>query len=517
MSTANQTSGKSTFGVELEFLAVVDDNWHCTPHHAIWEVLREPVSIPCPFNCEKGDHILRLPVDDKSPGFWEYNQNTRNPFKTWIVSRDCSVKLTNAEKQLLPDSHLISDIEMPSRVLDFRNPSPCPHGQTVPCNGQPLMWNWFDEISAIINTLKTKCNRPGWRVFVNGTCGMHVHIGREKFGFNLETTKNVMAMFTAFERCFDAIIPIDRVCGYEFDHAPLPALQLTPAARSSIIPWTDAPGVKYCCPLSDRQFQHLGNNLMQTLEAADYLGWNTLVRNINVPYWCHLLYATKSAAELEEYSVGHISWVNLENARHADTPKRTVEIRLHPGSLEADEIIAWIDFLCNLFFYAESTSTDSVLATLTANYANPSYTILDIFKLVSASPTTLAHYTSVLSGTYYTTLSATTLSSQPIDVITPLHTSVLNTLSHQHSLPAISARILSKLISGRYGQFPISFLNSVLPQDLIAGAGMDASWLDDMMDAQGQDSWDQEAYRVVSRAVGRKNGVPGHELDNLFD
>lgn len=515
MSTANQTSGKSTFGVELEFLAVVDDDFHCTPHHAIYEVLREPISVPCPFNCEHGEHILRLPIDDRPPSYWEYNQN-KNPYNTWVVGRDCSVKLNADERQLLPDSHLISDVEMPSRILDCHNPSPCPHGQVYPCNGETVMWDWKNEISSIINTLKTKCNRPGWRVFVNGTCGMHVHIGRAKFGFNLETTKNVMAMFTAFERCFDAILPVDRICGYEDDHAPLPSLQLTPSARSSITPWTESPGIKYSLPLSVRQYEHLGHNLMNTLESADFLAWNTLVRNPNIPYWLHLLYNTESIMALGEYSTSHISWVNLQHIVYKDS-KPTIEIRLHPGTLEADEIIAWIDFLCNLFLYAENTSTDSVLATLTTNYANPSYTILDICRLVNASPATLAHYTSFLSGTYHTTLASTTLSSQPTDVVTPLHTSVLNTRSHQHSLPSISARILSKLISGRYGQFPTSFLKTVLPANVIAGADGDKMWLNDMMNAQGQESWDQEAHKVVSRALGRRNGVPGHELDNIFD
>jgi len=515
MSATNTTSGKSTFGVELEFLAAVDDNHHCTPHHAVYEVLQEPVSVPCPFNCEEGEHILRLPVDDRPPSFWEFNQN-KNPYNAWVVGRDCSVKLNADERQLLPDSHLISDIEIPSRILDFNNPSPCPHGQFYPCNGEPLMWNWQDEISAIINTLKTKCNRPGWRVFVNGTCGLHVHIGREKFGFNLDTTKNVMAMFTAFERCFDAILPVDRICGYENDHAPLPSLQLTPSARSSTIPWSESPGIKYSLPHSARQYEHLGHDLMNAYESADFLTWNTLVRNPNIPYWLHLLYNTESITALGEYSTSHISWVNLQHLVYKDS-KPTIEIRLHPGSLEADEIISWIDFLCNLFFYAESTPTDSVSATLEANFANPNYTILDICRLVNASPATIAHYTSFLSGTYHTARASNTLALQPTDVVTPLHTSVLSTRSNQHSLPATSSRILSKLISGRYGQFPTSFLNSVLPANVLAGANADAWWLNDIMDAQGQDSWDQECHRVVHRAVARKNGVPGHELDNIFD
>jgi hypothetical protein len=521
MSSTNKASGKSTFGVELEFIVVAPDAYVHAPHHALYEALQDAVSLPCPFNCKQGSHTLRLPVDDEPPSFWEYN-DTDNEFKTWLVTRDCSVKLTDDEKQLLPDGHVYSDVEMPSRILDFANPSRCPHNQIWPCNGEPLMWDWVTEITTIINTIKQKCNKPGWRVFVNGTCGMHVHIGRENFGFNLDTTKNIMGMFTAFERCFDSLLTVDRIAGYENEHSPLPALQLTADARRSIIPWSASPIVQYALPLSVRQYEYLGYHLMAAYTANDYLTWNTLItQGANIDYWLYRIYETTTFAELGEYSTSHTSYTNLEHVVHNDTNKPTIEIRLHPGSLEANEIIAWIDLLSHISIYAESHTTTSVRSTLESCYANPSFTILDIARLVNASPVTLAHYTSFLSPAYHTHTS-TTLSTQPQDILSPLYASITNYRISQTSSTAISSRITQKLISGRYGQFPVAFLRQVLPAGII---GNGARFLSDEMEGADQQDWENEVERFIEEVKERAdrngygvgNGNGGRSLVNLFD
>lgn len=224
-SKATSASPKQscTLGVELEFVAVVPDNSEFTAHDTVWEVLRKPISLPCPYNCPQGHHELRLPVDGQPPSYWQHHDDD-NEYNTWVVGRDCSVRLSDDEKPFYPNESVYSDVELQCRILDFFNPTPCPHNQTWPCNGQPLTWNWGEEITTVINALKQGFNRPGFRVFSNGTCGLHLHVGRHDLVFNLDTTKNVMGMFTALERCFDAILPIDRIGAYEDDRFPLPSL-----------------------------------------------------------------------------------------------------------------------------------------------------------------------------------------------------------------------------------------------------------------------------------------------------
>jgi hypothetical protein len=518
MSNTTETSGKSTFGIELEIIVVAPDSDRYAPHHAVYEILQQPVYSTCPSNCEEGHHAFRLPIDDQAPSFWEHNQSdteTRDGFKKWIVTRDCSVRLTCDEQLLLPHDHSASDIEFASRILDFNNPSPCPHGQRFPCTDEPLMWDARTEISTIIDTVKRACNKPGWRVLVNSTCGMHVHIGHGQSGFNLSTAKNIMGMFTAFERCFDSILTIDRISGYEDDHAALPALQLTSDTRHS---WSETPGVKYSEPLSVRQYEWLGQNLMNAFENTNFMDWNTLTRNgASIPFWLHKIYETTDFPQLGQLSTGHVSWVNLEHIIYPDTSnKPTVELRLHPGTFDTNEILAWVDLACNISFYAESNTTAHVRSYLESNYANPSFTIFDIARLVNASSTTIAHYASFLSPTYHDATRAALSTQHPDDVV-GLYTSIMNTRISQQSPDRVSSKILSKLISGRYGQFPVDFLKKVLPEHVKkAVVNADARYLSDEMDEKTQDVWSEESETVVSAAVQRRNGPAGYALNNLF-
>ncbi|KAH0193472.1 hypothetical protein KCU99_g1168, partial [Aureobasidium melanogenum] len=506
MTSTTRTSGKSTFGVELEFVVLVPDGYQYTGHHAVFEMLRERVTLPCPFNCEQGQHDLELPIDKYPPSFWAHHDSD-NSYNTWVVTRDCSVRLTDDERKLYPDDSVFSDVEMPSRILDFFDPSPCPHGQVWPCNGQPLMWNWRDEIAAIINTLKQKCIKPGFRVFTNETCGLHVHIGRDRFNFNLPTTKNIMGIFTALERCIDNVLTVDRIAGYEDDdRIALPALNLA-YPNSSIIPWRPSAGWKYSLPLSVNQFDHLAHDLTAAHESIDFMKWDTLIRNgASVPYWLDRLYKTTNSAELGLYSTSHQSCINLEHLVHNHTEKPTIEIRLHPGTLELNEILAWIDLLCNLSIFAETRTTTAVRAILESAHQNTSLTIADIARLVNASSATIDHYTKFLSPDYSSQRFHQNTSTQPTDSLTPLFTYNENHRLSQTTPSAISARIMQKLISGRYGQFPPSFLGRFLPQEVRTATEKDAKFLSSEMNKKSVDDWAFENQSVIERAAQRKNG-----------
>jgi hypothetical protein len=136
--------------------------------------------------------------------------------------------------------------------------------------------------------------------------------------------------------------------------------------------------------------------------------------------------------------------------------------------------------------------------------------------LVNASSTTITHYASFLSPTYHDATRAA-LSTQHPDAVVELYTSIMETRISQQSPNEVSSRILPKLISGRYGQFPIDFLNKVLPEDVKrAVVNVDARYLSDEMDQQAQDAWGEESEKVVSAAVQRKNGPAGYAFNNLF-
>lgn len=52
-------------------------------------------------------------------------------------------------------------------------------------------------------------------MLVNKSAGIHVHFGNGSFGIPVDTVKGMLAGFTAFERCFDSIMPVHRIVGSE--------------------------------------------------------------------------------------------------------------------------------------------------------------------------------------------------------------------------------------------------------------------------------------------------------------
>ncbi|THV65197.1 hypothetical protein D6D28_09283 [Aureobasidium pullulans] len=527
-STSTQLKQSCTLGVELEFVAVVPDQSEFTAHDTVWEVLRKPISLPCPYNCPQGHHELRLPIDNQPPSYWQHRDDD-NEYNTWVVGRDCSVRLSDDEKPFYPNESVSSDVELQCRILDFFNPTPCPHNQAWPCNGQPLTWNWGDEITTVINALKQGFNRPGFRVFANGTCGLHLHVGRHDLGFNLDTTKNIMGMFTALERCFDAILPVDRIGAYEDDRFPLPSL--ISASTTAIQPWIPSKGFNYTSPMSVRQFESLANSVMIAYDKSDVSDFTNAVRyGASIPMWIHHIYSCRTMAELCEYSHPHQSSVNLQHLAPQNNspggwpgslPKKTIEFRLHSGTLDVVEICAWIDLLCRLTVYCENTSTTTLTAWIETQWDNADVTLVDIARLVNAADSTVRHYTSVLlTPDYATNFFNTATTSQAPDILTPLTTQVESTRLSQTCRSGISARITQKLISGRYGQFPNSFLKKVLPAELLEGN--DGRYLSNEMEEEQMEAWASEIEERARFAIDERQRWDSRRgastcLNNLFD
>jgi hypothetical protein len=159
-----------------------------------------------------------------------------------------------------------------------------------------------------------------------------------------------------------------------------------------------------------------------------------------------------------------------------------------------------------LSIYAETKTTTAVRGVLESAHRNTSLTIADIARLVNASSATIDHYTKFLSPEYSSQRFHQNTSTQPTDSLTPLFTYNENHRLSQTTPSAISARIMQKLISGRYGQFPPSFLDRFLPQEVRNAAEKDAKFLSSEMNEKSVDDWAFENQSVIERAAQRKNG-----------
>lgn len=212
-----------TFGVELECIGFTPFSSPKSATQLCSEILQQKVLIPCKHKCERGVHEWYLPVREEVVA--EKSISTSS-FSAWEIQRDTSIRLNDQEQKAVdrtaynngaaysePDSKF-EDIELVSRVLSFDQPTPCPRGQIYPCTKEPLEWQWREEIIAILEALQKGFSKPGYRIMVNGSTGLHVHLGHGPQGFRLDTVKGIVGGFVALERCLDSIMPINRIVGH---------------------------------------------------------------------------------------------------------------------------------------------------------------------------------------------------------------------------------------------------------------------------------------------------------------
>ncbi|KEQ82406.1 hypothetical protein M438DRAFT_249755, partial [Aureobasidium pullulans EXF-150] len=460
-----------TFGVELECIGFTPSSSPKSATQLCSEILQQKVLLPCKYKCERGVHEWHLPVREEVVA--EKSISTSS-FLAWEIQRDTSIRLNDQEQEAVdrtaynngaaysePDSEF-EDIELVSRVLSFDQPTPCPRGQVYPCTKEPFEWQWREEIIAILEALQKGFSKPGYRIIVNGSTGLHVHLGHGPQGFRLDTVKGIVGGFVAFERCLDSIMPVNRILGH-MDSKLLYGNVITPdwldatqgtAAKGS---WLDAP---------QKVFVHEWDGTIPTCPvdpAKASQNIKNLLLSYNIPAWLQMIKDMETLQEIKALGDLHRSSVNLENLHEPDpnVTKNTVEIRVHAGSLDAVEITSWIDLLGSLAHHIESTPSDEWFQYLNTIWAQPKYTLVDLCHRINATEDTVHHYTDVLLTPDYAERRCARYTSgahNPPDS--------LNTLTHcieanrlvLSSTHAVLDCMTQKLASGLYGQFPLAFL-----------------------------------------------------------
>ncbi|KAH0024168.1 alpha/beta-hydrolase, partial [Aureobasidium melanogenum] len=204
---------RRTFGIECEFMGLTPKNISQDATEYACQMLQRKVTLKCKNKCEQVSHQWYLPVRDTVA---QGKATTGSTFSAWEVQTDVSISLDDDEYQTymsVADRTNVTQVELVSRILNLDGPTPCPRGQVYPCTGEPFAWEWRDELSMMFDALRAGFNRPGYRMLVNKSTGIHVHLGNGSFGFPVDTVKGILGGFVAFERCFDSIMPVSRIIG----------------------------------------------------------------------------------------------------------------------------------------------------------------------------------------------------------------------------------------------------------------------------------------------------------------
>lgn len=130
-------------------------------------------------------------------------------YEKWQVASDQTVKPSDESKHFPEEGYAFYSIEVKSRILHLESITKKPG-----CN-HPLTYS--EELKAVLNKLGERFGGLGgeYYLYVNYTCGFHVHIGNEKKSFPLPTVKKVFSIFLACERQIDKLHARHRINGFE--------------------------------------------------------------------------------------------------------------------------------------------------------------------------------------------------------------------------------------------------------------------------------------------------------------
>ncbi|KAF2166233.1 hypothetical protein M409DRAFT_23425 [Zasmidium cellare ATCC 36951] len=504
-----------TLGIEIECLLLQDTRpnlatssnpTNLSGRQRIHAILSQPIKVNC-SSCGK-PHNFSLPLNSVASSHHQQQQIDTDYMK-WTVDEDSSLALTSAELNALGDRRPYTKfdrIEVKSRVLNANQPLLTT--ESIADSFHTHSVKWEDEISAIyerlIETFNAVPGVPGFRLVVNPSSGLHVHIGNGHKGFPLKTIKNVLSMCVANEQAIDSLHSVDRVTGSTLAFSEQRTSWLVENYTDECLDDTI-----YNVPWS-AHFQLLAFKLslgetssadgtasdhgyMRNEYPANALWmWPSLEQTAqqnDVPSWLKLIRCAKDVKSLRNLqgAMAHNSTVNLSNILDfsADGTNRgmfgdkkmTVEFRQHRATLRPTEVIAWINVLLNLFTFCHDQSMSEVKDLCEQTWSDPSHDALAFLKNIGVDARTYNHYETFLDlGDNYLSKYARDVHESELQAIAqfgsddfflPLCKFIVEEQTASMSLREIYTRIREKLVTGGYGQFEAEYVQqlSVTPAE----------------------------------------------------
>ena len=256
----------------------------------------------------------------------------------------------------LPEDYFVQDVELISRVFSYYDD------------------DWHGELEQILHVLHELFNTTEstfpFRLLVNETCGLHVHVGAGKgqnHRFPLSTLSKLFQIVTGFERLLSEMHPTSRL------HEP-------------------------ACKTPSQFFRR--RRASPTARRRSGSASHPLA-------WCDLIaQAALHAGGLDALmgaEDGHGHAYNFDNnivggAAQVVPRKQTVEFRQHRGTLELLEIVAWCEVVTALVAFCGRATTADVRALLGGRVEDADYLLDDLLRDVGVQDDVREYYFWRLGG-----------------------------------------------------------------------------------------------------------------------
>lgn len=290
-----------TFGVELELIARYNradyQNLLLAAEGKVW-----PREFSPPLHTRYGILVRMHMIHILNGNGFPTNEYRNSDFSKWTVDTDGTVYPDDTSEDWYA-------IELITPVFDS------PAG--------------LKQVETVVQLLVSK-----FRLHVNESCGLHVHVGNEHRGFTLRTLKNFCSLITAFEDQLDSLHPLHRL---QNENAK--------STRSLFYPGA---------PLPEKL------SIIEQLKTVDDL--------------IHHFHLTGDGEKSKSMA---FNFFNLQES--LPKPLRTIEFRQHQGTLDPKLIINWVVLAFSLV--KRSYDAKAGFRNLIAKRIyNTKYTVIDLFK-----------------------------------------------------------------------------------------------------------------------------------------
>ncbi|KAF7923684.1 uncharacterized protein EAE98_007502 [Botrytis deweyae] len=295
-----------TFGLELEFILATVDEGKPDPHPKDpREVDGKKLSSTFVIDQEIGKKLRAVGI----PAIVEEEKPTKEEYKTcWVMKSDITVG---------------DDEDGPGKVTQEWNELYTKNGMEI---SSPPYYYTKPAKDAITKVLKTI--RENYRVCVDGTAGLHVHVGNSYNGLQFPILKHLLAIAHTYEPLLMLIFPSERV---------------------SDNPW--------CPPLFNSRLTKKHPDLTRAEVLENILGYTDNES---------LLYDFG-----ESLGSGRLGFNLVGLATPYKNEQRTIEFRHHHGSLDPEAILNWIHVCIKLVEKACFAKSDELSTQLRQDIAKP--------------------------------------------------------------------------------------------------------------------------------------------------
>lgn len=353
-----------TLGCKIAFVlifpryALVDNDIEGTAKSIVREALATTTftDFECTYCC--APHEYKLPISSRDPSD---SDKTRN--KYWRVDIDLDAHVHDDEFEELTGRYYVVGIQVISRAFKFHDKTNCPGDKFAsPIDGNWIYHNhherraqhhWSFELKAVNDALKTLSKKPNYRVLTNEYTDFKVYVGNNHHGIHMDVARSLMAIFTAFERQFDATNMTQRIGGgIRGQLAPRVSKPKVHSRLSDALNNIQADAGEGCKPMSSINMAYLklqgidsGYDVRTFLRI--YLKGDLNRIQLQSIIDNELISHRNTALDVSRVWDEKLIAFNSEYVSYC-LKKPTVVFRSHAGTLQLNEQVAWIDLCCIL-------------------------------------------------------------------------------------------------------------------------------------------------------------------------